>query len=55
MGFGINSTVGIETLKAESGIRPLEIRREDLSIRQATKILIQDYSSNIKSAWNDWI
>ena len=51
----IYSTAGIEALEVESGIRPLEIRREELSIRQATKILMKDNSSNIKSAWNEWI
>ena len=42
-------------MEVESGIRPLEIRREELSIRQATKILMKDNSSNIKCAWNEWI
>ena len=42
-------------MEVKSGICPLEIRREGLSIRQATKILIKDNSSNIKSAWNEWI
>ena len=38
----------------ETGILPLELRREELSIRQAIKIMMKDRSQLIKMTWDRW-
>ena len=53
--LGVPGTGGIEAMEVEAGVKPLDIRREELSIRQATRVIMKDNSELIKSAWDSWI
>ena len=37
--LGIPGTAGLEALEVEAGVKPLELRREELAVRQAAKIM----------------
>ncbi|MEW8547042.1 MAG: hypothetical protein AB2693_26300 [Candidatus Thiodiazotropha sp.] len=50
--FGVQETAGIDALKVEAGIKPPEIRREELAMRQAEKIMMKDDKSCIKMSWD---
>ena len=39
--LGVPGTAGLEALEVEAGIKPLEIRREELSVRQAIQIMMK--------------
>ena len=42
MCLGVPGTAGIEALQVEAEVKPLEIRREELAIRQAARVLMKD-------------
>ena len=47
-------TSGREALEVELNIQPLEIRRMELSIREAGRILSKDVDIPIKASWENW-
>jgi len=53
--LGVPLTAGVEALEVEAGVRPLDIRREELAIRQAAKIMMKDGSTLIKQKWENFI
>ena len=46
--LGIPGTAGLETLEVETGVTPLELRIEELAVRQAAKIITNEDDSCIK-------
>ena len=46
--LGIPGTAGLEALEVEAGVKPLELRREELAVRQAAKIMTKEDDSCIK-------
>ncbi|MCW4346280.1 MAG: ribonuclease H family protein [Candidatus Thiodiazotropha endolucinida] len=50
--LGIPVTAGVEALEVEAGIKPLEVRREELAIRQAAKIMMKEDDACIKVSWD---
>ena len=52
--LGVLGTAGVEVVEVEAGILQLELRREELSILQATKIMMKDSSQLIKMTWDRW-
>ena len=52
MCLGIPGTAGIEALQVEAGVKPLEMRREELAIRQAAKIMMKDNEECLKKSWD---
>lgn len=53
--LGLPGTSGIEAMEVEAGVIPLSLRREELSIREATRIMMKDNSNLIKSSWNNFM
>ena len=43
-----------ETLEVELGVRPLQIRRQELAVREGAKILSKADQILIKRSWLDW-
>ena len=41
-------------LEVEAGVKPLELRREELAIRQAAKIMSKENDTCINKAWNTY-
>lgn len=52
--LGLPGTAGIEAMEVEAGIVPLTLRREELAIRETTRILMKDNSNLIKESWDKW-
>lgn len=50
--LGVPGTAGVEALEVEASVKPLEIRREELAVRQAAKIMMKNEVSCIKSSWD---
>ena len=50
--LGVPGTGEIEAIGVEAGVKPLDIRRGELSIRQATRVIMKDNNQLIKSAWD---
>ena len=55
MFLGVPGTAGIEALQAEAGVKPSEIRREELAIRQAARVLMKDNKEFIKISWDRFV
>ena len=55
MCLGVPSTAGIEALQVEAEVKPLEIRREELAIRQAARVLMKDDGDCIKACWDRFV
>ena len=53
--LGIPGTAGVEALEVEAGVKPLDLRREELAVRQAAKIMTKDEDSYIKRSWDRFI
>ena len=53
--LGTPGTAGLDALEVEAGVVPLQIRREELSIRQAARIIRKDDTSFIKVSWNTFV
>ena len=45
---------GREALEVELGVKPLQIRRQELAISEGPKIISKDNQILIKKAWLDW-
>ena len=52
--LGTPATSGIEALEMESGIMPLDLRREELAVRELTKILSKDKNEEIAKCFETW-
>ena len=52
MCLGVPGTASLEALEVEAGIKPLDIRREELSVRQAVRIMIKADEDHIKVSWD---
>ena len=52
--LGVSSTAALNSLEVEASVLPLELRREELYIREGGKIMSKDNSQTIKQMWNDW-
>ena len=50
--LGIPGTAGLEALEVETGVKPLALRREELAVRQAAKIMTKEDDSCIKRCWD---
>ena len=48
------ATSGREALEVELGVKPLSIRRQELSIREGAKIISKSDQILIKKCWLDW-
>ena len=48
MCLGLPGATGIEALQVEAEVKPLEIRREELAIRQAARVMMKDNEECIK-------
>ena len=53
--LGIPGTAGVEALEVEAGVKPLDLRREELAVKQAAKIMTKDEDSYIKRSWDRFI
>ena len=52
--LGLPLTAGIEATEVEAGILPIDLRREELAVREMAKILAKDDEMLIKKAFNTW-
>ena len=52
--LGVPATSTLYAVEVEAGVLPLELRREELSIREGGKIMSKDNSQPIKELWNEW-
>ena len=52
--LGVPATSALNAVEVEAGVLPLELRREELSIREGGKIMSNDNSQPIKELWNEW-
>ena len=52
--LGIPSTAGLEALEVEAGVVPLDLRREDLAVREITKIMAKDNGQKIAECFKTW-
>ena len=52
--LGVYATAALNALEVEASVLPLELRREELSIREGGKIMSKDNSQTIKQLWNEW-
>ena len=48
-------TAGIDTLELEAGVKPLCIRREELAVRQAARIMMKTDNTPINMSWDSFI
>ena len=55
MCLGVPGTAGIEALQVEAEVKPLEIRREELAIRQAARVMMKDNEECIKKSWDRFV
>ena len=46
-------TSALNAVEVEAGVQPLELRREELSIREGGNIMSKDNSHPIKELWNE--
>ena len=51
----IPGTAGLEALEVEANVKPLCIRREELAIRQAARIMMKSDDTPIKISWDNFI
>ena len=52
--LGVPATSALNAVEVKAGALPLELRREELSIREGGKIMSKDNSQPIKELWNEW-
>ena len=48
------ATSGIEALEVEAGIMPLDLRREELTVRELVKIMAKDKNEEIAKCFDTW-
>ena len=52
-GLGCPSTASCDALEVQTGVLPLNLRRQELSIRECTKIMAKANTEPIKQCWVD--
>ena len=52
--LGTPATSGIEALEVEAGIMPLDLRREELAVRELVKIMAKDQNEEIAKCFDAW-
>ena len=52
--LGVLATSALNAVEVEAVVLPLELRREELSIREGGKIMSRDNSQPIKELWYEW-
>ena len=52
--LGVPAAAALDALEVETSVLPLNLRREELSIRETGKIMAKDNNQVIKQMWNDW-
>ena len=52
--LGIPSTAGLEALEVGAGVVPLDLRREDLAVREITMIMAKDNGQKISECFQTW-
>ena len=52
--LGVTGTAVLEALDVEAGVKPLELRKEELAIRQAAKNMSKENDSCINKCWNSF-
>ena len=52
--LGVPGTAGLDVLEVEAEVKPLELRREKLAIRQAATIMSKENDTCINKAWNSY-
>ena len=52
--LGVPATSALNAVEVEAVLLPLELRREEVSIREGGKIMSKDNSQPIKELWNEW-
>ena len=55
MCLGVPGTAGIEALEVEAGVKPLSVRREELAIRQAARIMMKPDDAYLKVSWDSFL
>ena len=55
MCLGVPGTAGTEALEVEAGVKPLCIRREELSVRQEERTLMKTDNTPKKISWRSFI
>lgn len=55
MCLGVPGTAGLEALEVEAGIKPLCIRREELAVRQAARIIMKPDNACLKVSWDSFL
>ena len=55
MCLGVPGTAGLAAVEVEAGVRPLELRREELAIRQAARIMMKGDQECIKVSWDSFL
>ena len=48
-------TAGLEALEVEAGVKHLSIRREELAVRQAARILMTPDDACLKMSWDSFL
>ena len=52
--LGTPATTGIEALEVEAGIMPLDLRREELAVRELVKIMAKDKNEEVAKCFETW-
>ena len=52
--LGVPGKAGLEALEVEAGIKPLDIIREELAVRQAVPIMMKGDKDSIKVSWDNF-
>ena len=52
--LGVPGTADLEALEVEARIKPLEIRREELAVRLAVRIMMKGDEEKIKVSWDNF-
>ena len=53
--LGVPGTAGVEALEVEAGVKPLCIRREELAVRQAARIMMKPDDAYLKVRWDSFL
>ena len=54
MCLGVPGTAGIVALEVEAGVKPLRVRREELAVRQAARIMMKPDDACLKVSWDSY-
>ena len=54
MCLGTPATAGLEALEVEAGIMPLDLRRDELAVRELVKIMAKDKNEEVAKCFETW-